>query len=74
MRSSGFILLGLTTLVLVLLTVFSALGFSFSILFYLMCFGQLLFIVSVYKVLTGNYTSTKTFDDLYEDYTPDKEN
>ncbi|MCM4157867.1 hypothetical protein [Gramella sp. AN32] len=68
MKSLGFILLALTTLILVLLTVLSALGFPFGFLFYLMCIGQLLLIFTVYKILTDNYTTTKTFNDFYEDH------
>lgn len=64
-------LLALTTLVLILLAVFSALGVSFSIIYYLMCFGQLLLIFTVYKILTDKYTTTRTFDDFYEDHSPE---
>lgn len=72
MKSFPIFLLILTSVVLVLLTVFSSLGFPFGFLFYLMCFGQLLLIFTVYKVLTDNYETEKTFEDLYEDYSPDK--
>lgn len=72
MKSFPIFLLILTSVVLVLLTVFSFLGFPFGFLFYLMCFGQLLLIFTVYKVLTDNYVTEKTFEDLYEDYSPDK--
>ncbi|MDX1543909.1 MAG: hypothetical protein R3214_08175 [Christiangramia sp.] len=68
MKSLCLNLLALTTFVLVLLTVFSALGFPFPVLYFLMCFGQILLIFTVYKVLTDEYTTTKTFDDFYEDH------
>ncbi|WP_341481592.1 hypothetical protein [Christiangramia lutea] len=42
-------------------------NFSFGILFYLMCFGQMMLVFTVYKVLTDNYTTNKTFKDGYED-------
>lgn len=60
----------ITTLILVLLSILSMLDFSFSVLFYLMCFGQLFLLFTVYKVLTDKYSTKKTFDDLYEDYSP----
>ncbi|MCM8569300.1 hypothetical protein NE848_07910 [Gramella jeungdoensis] len=68
MKSLCLNLLALTTIVLVLLAVFSALGFPFPVLYFLMCFGQILLIFTVYKVLTDKYTTTKTFDDFYEDH------
>lgn len=67
------ILLVITTAVLILLTIFASFNFSFGFIFYLVCIGQLLFIFTVYKILTDNYTTTKTFKDMYEDYSPDSE-
>ena len=69
--SIGFLIF--TSLILVLLSVLAALNFPFSILFYLMCFGQFILLVTVYKVLTDKYTTKKTFEDLYEDYSPNSE-
>lgn len=71
MKSTGIILLIITTFILVLLTVLVGLGVDFAPLFLLMCAGQLLLIISVYKILTDKYTTTKTFDDFYEDHTPE---
>ncbi len=68
MKNTGFILLALTTFILVLLAVFSALDFPFAVIYYMMCAGQILLIFSVYKVLTDKYTTTKTFEDFYEDH------
>ena len=73
MKISGIFLLCFTTVVLILLTIISALNFPFSWVFYLMCFGQLIFLITVYRILTEKYTTNKTFEDLYEDYTPDSE-
>lgn len=70
MKITGINLLIITSFVLVLLAVVSALEFSFSLVFILMCIGQLLLIFTVYKVLTDDYTTNKTFEDFYEDYTP----
>ncbi|WP_034923873.1 hypothetical protein [Gillisia sp. CAL575] len=72
MKITGINLLIITSFVLVLLAVVSALEFSFSLVFILMCIGQLLLIFTVYKVLTDDYTTNKTFEDFYEDYTPNE--
>ena len=73
MKITGIGLLIFTTFILVLLTIFIAMDFPFGFLFYLMCFGQLLLLISVYKILTDKYTTEKTFDDFYEDYSPNSE-
>lgn len=73
MKTTGITWLVLTSSVLVLLSILSALNFSFSIIFFIMCIGQILLIISVYKVLTDDYTTNKTFEDFYEDYTPKEE-
>jgi hypothetical protein len=57
----------LTTLLLVVVTTMSDLNFSFSWIFYITFFGQFIVLIVVYKVLTDNYSITKTFDDFYED-------
>ena len=72
MKISGIDFLIATSLVLVTLTILASLNYSFSILFYLMCFGQLLLVFTVYKILTDDYTTEKTFEDMYEDKSPDK--
>ena len=73
MKITGIGLLIFTTFILVLLTIFVAMDFPFGFLFYLMCFGQLFLLISVYKILTDKYTTEKTFDDFYEDYSPNSE-
>lgn len=73
MKPSPIIYLIITTLVLVTVAIFAALDFSFGIVFYLTVFGQILLIFSVYKVLTDNYTTDKTFKDFYEDHPIGKE-
>ncbi len=72
MKITGMGLLIATSIILVALTVLASLNFSFGILFYLMCFGQLLLIFTVYKILTDNYVTEKAFDDMYEDKSPEK--
>lgn len=72
MRSSAIILVWLTTIFLVLLTIISQMNIAPGILFLLMFAGQILMIFMVYKVLTDNYKTSKTFEDWYEDHPVDK--
>lgn len=58
----------ITTLFLVLLTVMVAMDMPFNWVFYMTCIGQVFVVVMVYNVLTDNYTTSKTFDDFYEDH------
>lgn len=67
MKSTGIILLSIATLILISLVVLSAYNFPFPIVFYLTVAGQLIFMLSVYKILTENYHTDKTFEDWYED-------
>lgn len=62
-----------TTILLLLVTIFASLDIAFSWVFYLTVFGQIMVGVMVYKVLTDNYTTEKTFDDFYEDYPINKD-
>ncbi|WP_347562588.1 hypothetical protein [Gramella sp. KN1008] len=64
----GFILLIITTFILVLLTILASLQFPFPILYFLMVTGQILLLFTVYKVLTDKYVTKKTFEDYYEDH------
>ncbi len=68
MKFTGVLYLGLTTFVLLLVSIFSSLNFPFPVVFYLVCAGQLLLIFSVYKILTDKYNTSKTFEDFYEDH------
>lgn len=56
-----------TTLMLVTLTIMVSMNIPFNWVFYTMCTGQFFVAIMVYKVLRDNYTTTKTFDDFYED-------
>ncbi len=71
MKSSGIFFLVLTSIVLVLVAIFSALNFPFPLIFYLVCFGQLLLIITVYKVLKEDYKPDSTFEEFYEKETGD---
>jgi TRAP-type C4-dicarboxylate transport system permease small subunit len=68
MKSSAMFWVGATTLVLILVTVMATMNFSFSWVFYITVLGQLMIVFMVYKVLTDNYKTLKTFEDFYEDY------
>ena len=71
MKSFGIFFLVLTSIVLVLVTIFSALNFPFPLVFYLVCFGKLLLIITVYKVLKEDYKPDSTFEEFYEKETGD---
>ena len=58
----------ITTFILITVAVFAAMDFPFSWIFYLTVFGQAFLVYSVFKVLKDDYTTTKTFEDFYEDY------
>lgn len=68
MRLSGIFYLIVTTIILVALTVMAFYNVSFHLIFYLTFIGQLLFIFTVYKILTDGYTTKKKFKDWYEDH------
>jgi len=67
MKISALDWLGLTTLILVTVTLFAAMDFAFNWVFYLTVTGQIVLVIAVYKILTDDYTTDKTFDDFYED-------
>ncbi|MFL1011942.1 hypothetical protein [Flavisericum labens] len=57
----------LATFILVMLTIMVSMNMPFGIVFYTMCFGQLIVLIMVYKALKDKYTTDKTFDNFYED-------
>ena len=67
MKTSPFIYIGITTVILVMITVMCTLDFDFSWVFYLTVIGQVFLVIMVYKVLKDNYTTDKKFDHFYED-------
>lgn len=67
MKIPAIYYLAFTTFILVKVTIFATMNFSFSWVFYLTLIGQALLVFTVYKVLRDDYTTTKTFDDFYED-------
>ncbi len=67
MKISPMLFVALTTIVLIMVTLFSAMNLPFGLVFYLTVIGQIMVVIMVYKVLTDNYTTDKTFEDFYED-------
>jgi uncharacterized membrane protein len=67
MKISPFTYLGITTFLLVAITIMASLNFAFAWVFYLMVMGQIFLAITVYKVLRDNYTTEKTFEHFYED-------
>lgn len=68
MKSWPIIFVIATTLILVIIAVFSALQFPFHWIFWLTVVGETTLIITVFRVLTDNYTTRKTFRDFYEDH------
>ncbi|GAK96514.1 hypothetical protein JCM19294_2027 [Nonlabens tegetincola] len=67
MKINALFWIYLVTAVLVILTVSSQLGTSFKWIFTGTLIGQLLLLTMVYKILTDDYETDKTFEDFYED-------
>ncbi len=67
MKFSAMNWLALTTLILVTVTIFASMNLAFNWIFYLTVLGQVILVITVYKVLTDDYDTTKTFEDFYED-------
>jgi len=67
MKISAMSVVGFTTMVLVTVTIMVSMNFPFNWIFYMTVFGQALVVYMVYKVLTDDYDTPKTFDDFYED-------
>lgn len=57
----------ITTLLLVTVTIMSVMNLPFNWVFYLTVIGQVFIVFMVYKVLTDDYTTDKTFEHFYED-------
>lgn len=69
MKISAMSLLAITMFLLVTVIIFSAMDFGFGWIFLASCFGQVLLVYTVYKVLIDDYQTDKTFRDFYEDST-----
>lgn len=67
MKISPMVYITITTCLLVVITIMCAMGFPFNWVFYLTVIGQILVVLMVYRVLTDNYKTNKTFEHFYED-------
>ena len=67
MKFDVFHWIAATTLLLILVTFLSVAGFSIATVFLLTVIGQVFLVIMVYKVLTDDYKTDKSFDDFYED-------
>ena len=68
--------IAITTFLLFVITILAALNYPFGIIFLLTVIGQVFLILMVYKVLTDNYKTDKTFKHFYQDkpiYQPEEE-
>ena len=74
MKISAMGVVGFTTMVLVTLTIMVSMNFPFNWVFYVTVFGQAMVVYMVYKVLTDDYQTTKTFEDFYEDMPVKRDN
>lgn len=68
MKISPFYFVFITTLLLITVTIMATMNFPFNWVFYLTVIGQLFVLIMVYKVLKDKYSTTKTFEDFYEDF------
>ena len=73
MKFSAMSIVAFTTLVLVTVTIMASMNFPFNWVFYVTVFGQALVVYMVYKVLTDDYQTSKTFEDFYEDFPVNKD-
>ncbi|MEO0527994.1 MAG: hypothetical protein AAFZ89_12255 [Bacteroidota bacterium] len=68
MRNSGMFWVATTTLILITVTIMATMNFPFNWIFYVTVLGQIMIVYMVYRVLTDDYTTEKTFNDFYEDH------
>ena len=67
-KLSAMALVGITTLLLITLVIMVSMDLPFNWVFYMTVLGQIFVVIMVYKVLTDDYQTDRTFDDFYEDY------
>ena len=74
MKISAMSVVAFTTMILVTVTIMVSMNFPFNWVFYMTIFGQALVVYMVYKVLTDDYDTAKTFEDFYEDHPMGQDN
>jgi len=68
MKNSAMFWVATTTLILITVAIMASMNFPFNWVFYITVSGQAAVVYMVYKVLTDNYKTDKTFEDFYEDH------
>ncbi len=68
MKLSAYFYVTVATLLLVAVAVLVFYNFPYRAIFYTVMIGQMWWVLTVYKVLTDDYSTEKTFDDWYEDH------
>ncbi len=68
MKLSAMFWVASTTIILIIVTIMAVIGLPFNWVFYSTMIGQFALVYMVYKVLTDTYSTTKTFEDFYEDH------
>lgn len=68
MKFSAMLLIAFTTVILLTVVIFSAMDLPFGWVFAFTSFGQLMLLISVYRILKDDYQTIKTFEDFYEDH------
>mgnify|MGYP003678121868 CR=1 FL=1 len=67
MKNNGLFWVAVTSLLLLTVVIMVTMNFPFNWVFYVTVLGQMAIVFMVYKVLTDDYQTSKTFDDFYED-------
>ncbi len=57
-----------TTLLLITVSIMVSMSLPMNWIFWVTCVGQVFIVIMVYRMLTDNYTTDKTFKDFYEDH------
>ncbi len=68
MRLPVMFYVAVITLLLITVSVMVSMNLSINWIFWVTFVGQVLIVMMVYKTLTDNYTTDKTFKDFYEDH------
>ena len=67
-KDSSMLWVGITTFMLLLVTLLASLNFRFTWVFFATVIGQGFLVLMVMRVLQSPYETDKTFEDFYEDH------
>ena len=67
-KDTSMLWVGLTTFMLLLVTLLASMNFRFTWVFFATIVGQGFLVLMVMRVLQSPYTTEKTFEDFYEDH------